>query len=197
MVKQAMKDDQFKNVRFLYLSVKAEDYFGVKPTTSINQLFRTISKERLAVYYPPAPEDYEVDVDDIIEEAFQMVEENADAEGGPPRFVIMIDDVNVLDGFSSRGVVSKSVKKLVVAGRSKGISGCFLCHRLGNLPRLMNGNLSGLVVMNINPMDNDYARKIFGVDFDAYVDELGDYRWLYVDLIDESTSKYAPVPAKI
>jgi hypothetical protein len=135
-------------------------------------------------------------VDEIIEEAFEMAELNSDAEDGPPRFVILIDDVNILDGFSSRGTISKSVKKLVVAGRSKGILGCFLCHRLGNLPRIMNGNLSGLVVLNINPMDNDYSKKIFGVDFDSHISELGNFRWLYVDLIDESITRYSPVPAK-
>ena len=69
----------------------------------------------------------------------------------------------------------------------------FICHRLGNLPRLLNGNLSALLVMNINPMDNDYAKKLFGVDFDSIVGELGEYRWAYVDLLDESIQKYNPI----
>ena len=69
----------------------------------------------------------------------------------------------------------------------------FITHRLGNLPRLMNGNLSALIVMNINPMDNDYARKIFGVDFEGIVGGLGEYRWAYIDLLEETIHKYNPI----
>lgn len=188
LTKIALKMPTFENVRFIYIGVKREDYFDIDPVSSMGDLFKQISKERLAVYYPPDPEYYEADVDYIINEVFEMVEINEDV-----RFVLLIDDVNILDGFTSRGHVSRSVKKLVVAGRSKGIVGCFLCHRLGNLPRIMNGNLSSLIVMSINPMDNDYATKMFGIDFDVEISDLSNFRWLYVDLVDEKVHRYAAV----
>ena len=189
MVNRAVKMKEFDNVRFIYLSIKQEDYFGVEPTSSIPNLFKRLGKEQLVVYYPSDPINYEAEVDYIIEEVFDMSDANDDA-----KFVLLIDDVNVMDGFTSRGFVSPSVKKLVIAGRSKGIVGCFLCHRLGNLPRIMNGNLSSLVVMSINPMDNAYGQKVFGIDFDTEIENLNNYRWIYADLIEEKTFRYAPVP---
>ena len=192
MVNRAIKMKDFENTRFLYLSIKQEDYFGVEPTSSISDLFKRLGKEQLVVYYPSNPENYEGEVDYIIEEVFDMSDANEDAQ-----FVILIDDVNVLDGFTSRGFVSPSVKKLVIAGRSKGITGCFLCHRLGNLPRIMNGNLSSLIVLSINPMDNAYAKRVFGIDFDIETSHLNNYRWVYADLIEDKTYRYSPVPESI
>ena len=89
--------------------------------------------------------------------------------------------------------ISQQIKKLAVAGRSKRIRGMFITHRLANLPRLMNGNLSALVVMSVNSMDLDYSRKIFGMDFEPLSQELGEYRWSVVDLIEEKTYRFNPV----
>lgn len=189
MVNRAVKMPEFENVRFLYLSIKREDYFGVKPTSSMSDLFKRLRKEQVLVYYPDDPADYESQVDYIIEQVFAISDANPDA-----KFSIIIDDVNVMDSFTSQGHISSSVKKLVVAGRSKGIVGCFVCHRLGYLPRIMNGNLSSLVILSINPLDNQYAQRVFGIDFDLHTVDLTNYRWLYVDLIDEKTYRYEPVP---
>ena len=189
MVNRALKMPDFDDVRFIYLSIKREDYFGIKPTSSIRDLMKRLRKERLLVYYPSDPTSYEIEVDEIIEQIFAMSEVNPDA-----RFSIIIDDVNVMDSFTSHGHVSPSVKKLVVAGRSKGIVGCFICHRLAYLPRIMNGNLSSLVVLSINPLDNHYAQKVFGIDFDTETQDLKNFNWLNVDLIDEQTYRYRPVP---
>ena len=69
----------------------------------------------------------------------------------------------------------------------------FITHRLANLPRLMNGNLSALVVMSVNSMDLDYSKRIFGMDFEPLSQELGGYRWSVVDLIEERTYRFNPV----
>lgn len=184
--------EKYRDVRFVYVSVKGEHLFGPKVpiTTDIEALQKALVKNRVVVYYPVDPEYYDEDVDSIIDLVFALAAKNDKAS-----FNLIIDDANVLDGFTNVGRPSPQVKKLVIAGRSKRIRGFFILHRLGNLPRLMNGNLSNLVIMNINPMDNDYAKKIFGMDFDELTTDLTDFKWAHVDLITESVDRYNPVPS--
>lgn len=195
LIHDSRKNPKFKETRFIYISVKEEHLFGpdVVPTASIDEAMKSMRENPVTVFYPVDAEYYESDVDDIIAGVFRMSGEKRKKKDPIPSFVIIIDDANILKGFDSRGQPSPMVKKLAIAGRSKRIRGMFITHRLGNLPRLMNGNLSALIVMNINPMDNDYARKIFGVDFEEIVGGLGGYRWAYVDLLDESIHKYNPI----
>lgn len=190
LVNEARKDEAFKETRFVYISIKQEQLFDDKVpiVTNVDDLLKQWAKNPIVTYYPIEPEFYEVDIDEIIETSFSVVDK---VEGG---IVLIIDDANVIKGFDSRGVVSPAVKKLTIAGRSKGIRGLFICHRISNLPRLMNGNLSGMVLMSISSMDLDYSKKIFGQDFEPLMPELVDYRWAYVDLIDDKTFKFNPVP---
>tara|TARA_R110001583_G_scaffold131763_1_gene283581 strand:- start:48 stop:737 length:690 start_codon:yes stop_codon:yes gene_type:complete len=190
LVNEARKDEAFKETRFVYISIKQEQLFDEKVpiVTNVDDLLKQWAKNPIVTYYPTEPEFYEVDIDEIIETSFSVVDK---VEGG---IVLIIDDANVIKGFDSRGIVSPSVKKLTIAGRSKGIRGLFICHRISNLPRLMNGNLSGMVLMSISSMDLDYSKKIFGQDFEPLMPELVDYRWAYVDLIEDKTFKFNPVP---
>ena len=190
LVNEARKDEAFKETRFVYISIKQEQLFDDKVpiVTNVEDLLKQWAKNPIVTYYPTEPEFYEVDIDEIIETSFAVVDK---VEGG---IVLIIDDANVIKGFDSRGIVSPSVKKLTIAGRSKGIRGLFICHRISNLPRLMNGNLSGMVLMSISSMDLDYSKKIFGQDFEPLMPELVNYRWAYVDLIEDKTFKFNPVP---
>lgn len=195
LIHDSRKNPKFKETRFIYVSVKEEHLFGpdIEPTAEVDEALKSMRENPVTVFYPVDAEYYENDVDDIIAGVFRMSGEKRKKNEPIPSFVIIIDDANILKGFDSRGQPSPMVKKLAIAGRSKRIRGMFITHRLGNLPRLMNGNLSALIVMNINPMDNDYARKIFGVDFDSIIGELGEYRWAYVDLLEETISRYNPI----
>tara|TARA_R100000951_G_scaffold71988_2_gene60697 strand:+ start:527 stop:1282 length:756 start_codon:yes stop_codon:yes gene_type:complete len=195
LVTDARKNPKFKETRFIYISVKEEHLFGpeVEPTDNPGEAIKSMSENPITVFYPTDSEFYEEDVDSIIEGVFALSGAKRKKKDPIPSFVIIIDDSNILKGFDSRGQPSPMVKKLAIAGRSKRIRGMFILHRLGNLPRLMNGNLSSMVIMNINPMDNDYAKRIFGVDFEPIVGELGAYRWAYVDLLDETIHKYNPI----
>lgn len=195
LITDSRKNPKFKETRFIYISVKEEHLFGpdVEPMTDVGSAIKSMSENPITVFYPIDSEYYEDDVDGIIEGVFALASAKRKKKDPIPSFVIIIDDANIIKGFDSRGQPSPMVKKLAVAGRSKRIRGMFICHRLGSLPRLLNGNLSALLVMNINPMDNDYAKKIFGVDFDEIIGELGEYRWAYVDLLDESIHKYNPI----
>tara|TARA_R100001086_G_scaffold94167_1_gene46831 strand:+ start:3613 stop:4371 length:759 start_codon:yes stop_codon:yes gene_type:complete len=195
LIHDSRTNPKFKETRFIYISVKEEHLFGgdVEPTADIGEALKSMTENRLTVFYPIDSEYYETDVDSIIEGVFKIAGQKRKKKDPIPSFVIIIDDANILKGFDSRGQPSPMVKKLAIAGRSKRIRGMFITHRLGNLPRIMNGNLSSLVIMNINPMDNEYARKIFGIDFESIVDGLGEFRWAYVDLLDESIHKYNPI----
>jgi len=191
LITEAQKDEAFKDVRFIYVSVKEEHLFKgkkMKPTNDIYKLFKHLRKNSIGIYYPSDPANYELEVDAIIEGTFQLANSNPDSG-----FVIILDDANILKGFDNRGTPSSSVKKLAVAGRSKNIRGMYITHRIGNLPRIMNGNLSGLVLMSISSMDLEYSKKIFGVDFEPVLPELHSYRWAYVDLITEKMSLFNPV----
>jgi len=192
LIREARKDEAFKETRFIYISIKQEQRFGEKSpiVDNIPDMLKAMSKEPIVSYYPKDPEFYEVDLDEIIETIFSIAD---DVEGG---IVLVIDDANVIKGFDSRAQPSPAVKKLTIAGRSKGIRGMFITHRIANLPRLMNGNLSGILLMSISSMDLDYGKKIFGQDFEPLLPELTDYRWAYVDLIDEQTYRFNPVPLK-
>ena len=191
LITEARKDEAFQETRFIYISVKAEHLFKekkLKPVSSVHAALKNMRKNPITVFYPMEPEYYEADVDSLIDSIFQLSDQNPTSS-----FVIIIDDANILKGFDNRGIPSQQIKKLAVAGRSKRIRGMFITHRLANLPRLMNGNLSALVVMSVNSMDLDYSKRIFGMDFEPLSEELGAYRWSVVDLIEEKTYRFNPV----
>lgn len=191
LITEARKDEAFKDVRFIYVSVKEEHLFKekkLKPTNDLYKLFKHLRKNSIGIFYPSDPANYELEVDALIENVFQLSNSNPNTG-----FVIILDDANILKGFDNRGTPSPAVKKLAVAGRSKNIRGLYITHRIANLPRIMMGNLSGLILMSISSMDLDYSRKIFGVDFEPILPELHSYRWAYVDLISEKMDLFNPV----
>ena len=156
LIREARKDEAFKETRFVYVSIKQEQRFGEKSpiVDNIPDLLKAMSKEPIVSYYPRDPEFYEVDLDDIIETMFQVAD---DVEGG---IVLVVDDANVIKGFDSRGQPSPAVKKLTIAGRSKGIRGMFITHRLANLPRLMNEKFNKGEFKKKNKETNKETRTI-------------------------------------
>jgi len=190
LVKSAASQADFKNTRFIYTSIKNESYFdGVTPTDSVDDVLLKLETDQIVVYYPPEADMYESDIDELIEGVFNLKEQNSGS-----KFVIAIDDCNCLDGFNNRGTLSKQVKKLIIAGRSKNVKGCFLCHRLTDLPRIARGNFSSMVVFNISPMDNEQATKTWGIQFDDYMEGLTDFRWLFVDMVEDKITRYSALP---
>lgn len=195
LITEARKDEAFKETRFIYVSVKAEHLFKsqgkkdkIKPVSTVWDAVKNMQKHQVTVFYPSDPLHYEEDVDALIDSVFNLSDANPEAS-----FSMIIDDANVLKGFDNRGNPSPQVKKLAIAGRSKRIRGLFITHRLGNLPRIMNGNLSGLILMSMPSMDSEYARKVFGVDFEPILPELHSFRWAVVDLIKENTHTFNPI----
>jgi len=194
LIKESLKLDSFKEVRFVYVSIKLEHLFGdeVKPLSTLNETFKSMAKNNLTVFYPTDPTNYETDVDNLIEGVFNMANVNDNGQ-----YVIIVDDCNILQGFDNRGNPSPSMKKAAIAGRSKGVRLITICHRIGNMPRLFNGNISGLVLMNVSKMDIEYAKKVFGLEVDmmeSLIDELTDYKWAYIDMIRGGVMRFNPVP---
>lgn len=187
LVNDARKMKEFKETRFIYVGIKRDSMFDAPAVSNVDDMWKQLQKNPVVNFFPNDPAFYEVDIDEIIESVF----DNSDSsEGG---FVIMLDDINVVKGFDSRGSPSPAVKKLAIAGRSMGIRGVFITHRIANLPRIMNGNTSALIMLSISEMDIDYGRKIFGMDFTDLIPELKDYKWAYVDLINENILQFNPV----
>jgi len=189
LISQATKMEDFKEQRFVYCSLKHENPFPDAPVvTDRATLKKTLRKNRIVVFYPLNPEQYERDIDDIIEAVFDLAHVNEDTG-----FHLTIDDSNILKGFSNTGRPSGSVMKLAIAGRSKGVRGLFITHRLGNLPRIMNSNLSSLLLLSMNASDNEYAQKVFGLDFTDLISDLTAFRWSVVDLIEEKIHRFDPI----
>ena len=190
MVNEAVKLPSFKDARIIYISVKNDSYWPkVEPTSSTEKLFKQLEKNRIAVFYPQNADEYENDLDDIIERTFQVSAENEESS-----FCIIVDDCNVLDKFNSQSRPSKMVTKASIAGRSFNIKLCLCVHRIGNLPRILNSSLNAGIVMAISPMDNDYSRKILALDLDPYYESLSEnqYSWAFVDLLKSDVSLYEP-----
>ena len=192
LINSAVKMGRYENTRFVYVSVKREHLFdGLEPVPS-EDAEKSIIKEQITVIYPSKVENYDEEVNEIIELIFNLSEQNPESS-----FCIVVDDCNVLDSFQSvNSRPSPAVKKAAIAGRSKGIKLIPIIHRLGNLPRIFNGNTSGIVLMNLNKMDLDYGKKIFALDPDEMselIDELGEFRWAFIDLIDGVTHRFSPV----
>jgi Cdc6-like AAA superfamily ATPase len=187
LVNDARKLKEFKETRFIYVGIKRDSMFEAPAVSNIDDMWKQLAKNPIVNFFPSDPAFYEVDIDEIIESTFDNAESS---EGG---FVLILDDINVVKGFDSRGSPSPAVKKLAIAGRSMGIRGVFVTHRIANLPRIMNGNTSALVMLSISEMDIDYGKKIFGIDFTNLIPELKDYRWAYVDLINEDIHQFEPI----
>lgn len=185
---------ELSDTRFVFVSLKNENPFSESKSVvwvrSVGDVLRAFRKNhvRVAVFSPPEPDRYSDDVDSLLENVMATAEDNPDA-----KFVVVVDDCNIIDGFDNRGTPSASMKKAVIAGRSMGVKLGMVTHRLGNLPRIVNGNMSSIVVMDISEMDIEYASKVYGVNFHRVVEGLGGFRWAFVDLVDQKTTKFSPV----
>jgi hypothetical protein len=157
-----------------------------------------MQKNQIITYIPTDPNNYDSDIDEIIEMVFSLQDANPTTkinrkESVKNSFTIIIDDAQIINGFSARKEPSSAIKKLVIGGRSKLITGIFVTHRYGALPRIMSGNCASLISLSVSTVDQDITKRLFGVDFSEYVGMLTDFRWLHTDLLGETTTKYEKV----
>lgn len=190
LISDCVKENRFENQRFVYASMKQETLFdeSVPITTSTEGVIKELKKNQIVNFFPTNADRYEEDIDELIEVIFSLSEENPDSG-----FHLTIDDANIMRGFSNRGQTSASVRKLIIAGRSKGIRSLLITHRLAMLPRMTNSNLSHLVLLSGNSMDAEYGNKVLGMNLETVIEELGDYRWAVVDLMNEKIHRFSPV----
>jgi len=194
------KDPAAAYHRTIFISPKQEDILGAPVVSDHRALQKALEKNSIVSYHPIDPEYYDEDVDGVIETVFNLKDEipTIKDDDGVERelsYHIVIDDCQILNGFDSRRTPSSSVKKLIIAGRGKRVKSTLIVHRFGALPRITNSNCSDLVALNVSSIDMDITKRLFGIDFEPIMDDLVDYRWVYVDLLQNNPTpiKYAPV----
>jgi hypothetical protein len=192
MVNQALKAPKFKSTKFIYFSVKQESYWDMPAFNNADALFQHLQKEQIGIFYPQNPEEYESELDDIIEMVFELQKENK-KEGW--NWTLILDDVNVLDGFSNTARPSKMNIKASVAGRSVGVKMVYILHRLGNIPRILNSSLNAGIITAISPMDNEYSKKVLSLDLEDHYDSLNrnQYSWAFADVYTGDVSLFKAI----
>lgn len=192
MVNQALKLKQFKATKFVYFSIKQESYWDMPAFNNADDLFKHLQKNQVGIFYPENPDEYEMELDDIISTIFEMQKENK-KQGWT--WTLILDDVNVMDGFSNQSKPSKMNIKAAVAGRSVGIKPVYILHRIGNVPRLLNSSLNAGIITAISPMDNDYSKKVLSLDMEEYYDSLNknQYSWAFADIYTGEVSLFNPI----
>jgi DNA helicase HerA-like ATPase len=191
LINEAVKQPNFKNARIIYVSVKNESYWPkIEPTYDIDSLFKNLEKNSIAVFYPQDPNEYESELDNLIERTF-----NVSADNEETSFCIVVDDCNVLDKFNSQSRGSKMLTKAAIAGRSYNIKLCLVVHRVGNLPRMLNSSLNCGIIMKISDMDNPYSIKVLSLDLDPYYATLANnqYSWAFADLLNGEVSLFEAI----
>lgn len=191
--------------RVIYVSPKMEDIFKDTPksiphamTTQVSAIPKLMQKNQIITYIPTDPNSYDEDIDAIVEMVFALQDANPTTkinkkETVKNSFNIIIDDAQILNGFSARKEPSSAIKKLTIGGRSKCITGIFIVHRYGALPRLMSGNCANLISLSTSSVDQDITKRLFGISMEEYEGQLTDFRWLHTDLLVETTTKYEKV----
>lgn len=193
MVNEAVKLPQFKDTRFAYFSVKNQSYWDkVPPISDKEAFFKHMSKNQIGVFYPTNADEYEIELDDILAEIFELQKQK---ENEGITWVIIMDDVNVLDGFSNMSKPSKMNVKTAIAGRSVGIKPVYIIHRIGNIPRILNSSLNAGIITAISPMDNDYSKKVLSLDLDPYYASLNEkqYSWAFADIYTGEVQLFNPI----
>ena len=200
MLYDGYKDPESAYHRTVFISPKQEDILGAPVVSDHRALQKALEKNSIVGYHPIDPEYYDEDVDAVIETVFNLKEEiptikDDDGVEREMSYHVIVDDAQILSGFDSRKTPSPSVKKLTIAGRGKSIKGTYIVHRFGALPRILNGNVGDLIALNVSSIDLDLTKRLFGVDFEPIMPELTNYRWVYVDLLQNHPTpvKYAPV----
>ena len=200
MLFDGYKVPESKYHRTVFITPKYENILNAPAVADPRSLQKALQKNSIVAYHPLDPEYYDEDVNSVIETVFNLKDEvpavkDDRGEYHEMSYHIIVDDAQILDGFDSRKNPSSSVKKLIIAGRSKRIKSTLIVHRFAALPRLINGNVSNLVVMNVSAIDLDITKRLFGIDFEPIMPELINYRWVYANLLDNTPTptKYAPV----
>jgi hypothetical protein len=191
-----LKDTGFIN-KVVYISPKEERILDADIVRQPEDMVKVLEKDDLVVYIP-SPEDYNGDVDRVIEKVFEMKNdipsvENSDGTIDTVSFHIVIDDASIF--LSAQKPPSAAMKKLIIAGRGKNIKSSIILHRFNQVPRLVSGNLSDLVVLSVANTDQDVVERLFAFRLDDISEGLSDYRWAYIDLLQTNPNpvKYAPI----
>ena len=193
-LRQAILSPKFGEFhRFVMIDPKVQngDYdLLVDPIFDINEVFKSMDKNRMTLYWPYYEEfdtkTIEYDISLIVDEMFRLADKEPRAT-----FTFILDESSIV---ITPTRVPASLKRLAVQERAKGIIPSFISQRpLTN--RWLDANLSNVLLFRMLPVDSDNLSKRWGVDFesaDAMVREKP-FSFLRFSLEDISISKIEPV----
>ena len=186
-----LEDTGFQN-KIVYISPKEEDILGAPMVNQPEDMVKVLAKSDLVVYIP-SPEDYNADVDRAIEKVFEMKNDVPMNGDDIVSYHIVLDDASIF--LSAQKPPSAAMKKLIIAGRGKNVKGSIVLHRFNQVPRLVSGNLGDLVIMSVANTDLDLTERLFAFRLDDVADDLNNYRWAYVDLLQNNPTpvRYAGI----
>ena len=182
--------------KVVYISPKEENILDAKTVFDKEDLSKILEKDDLVVYVP-SPEDYNGDVDGVIDRVFEMQNEIPYVEDGEENkflsYHIVIDDASIF--LSAQKPPSSAIKKLIISGRGRRVKTTIIVHRFNQIPRLVSGNLGGLIVLSVAKTDLDLTERLFAFRLDDIAPDLDNFKWAYIDLLqnDPQPYKYNPI----
>ena len=121
-LKSFLKQNHSKYLRVVIVSPKNEGYEFGNIVHTLDQLSKSVSKERVSVLYPEM-----VNLDATVDETIHMCFDYQ-AQEPKTQFVFILDDSQVF--LSSRKSASDAHKRLALTGRSRRIKGIYVAHNI-------------------------------------------------------------------
>jgi Cdc6-like AAA superfamily ATPase len=189
-LKQFLREYRNEYLRVVVISPKNEGYEFGNIVYSLEDLSKSVSKERLSVFYPEM-----INLDETVDEAILMM---FDYQGEEPktRFVFILDDSQVF--LSSRKSASDAHKRLALTGRSRKIKGIYVAHNIV-FARELEGQVDLLIgFSNPNPIYYRSSIERFGFDPEPFADSLKEkpYSFVWFDTREDEPKLMNPLPYK-
>ena len=189
-LKQFLRENKSEYLRVVVISPKNEGYEFGNIVYSLEDLSKSVSKERLSVFYPEM-----INLDETVDEAILMM---FDYQGEEPktRFVFILDDSQVF--LSSRKSASDAHKRLALTGRSRKIKGIYVAHNIV-FARELEGQVDLLIgFSNPNPIYYRSSIERFGFDPEPFAESLREkpYSFVWFDTRDDEPKLMNPLPYK-
>lgn len=188
--------------RTVYFGLKEEPWQikipGIKisnPVNSEEDMIKALNENDIVIVHPGRIDDYSEYLDTMINALFDLKDQIPTVKVGkqdlPLGFNVIVDDYQI--AASNRKEPSPTMKRLWIASRNQQFKFTAVMHRINALPRLAAGNMSEVIIMNTSSIDRDQEKRILGKELSSFDDNLTDYRWLHMDLLDNSDNLYNAV----
>ena len=171
-LKSFLRIHKSEYLRVVIISPKNEGFEFGNIVNDLNQLSKSISKERVSVLYPEM-----TNLDETVDEAINMC---FDYQAQEPKthFVFILDDSQVF--LSSRKAASDAHKRLALTGRSRHIKGIYVAHNIV-FARELEGQVDLLCgFSNPNPIYYRSSIERFNFDPEPFAESLRERPFSFV-----------------